>query len=241
MTDELTRLFDAERAARPPGGELQRGLARLLGDVARGVAPLPVAATSLKFGLSLASKWLAVGFVAGIGGAAATAEIWKTNPATVPSAHSQAVLQVSAVSARPAPATLSVPIAATAAPAAVKTRAVERTAPSASSAEAPLAAAHLDEEMRLIAVAKRELELGKPQLASAWLSEHAARFPNGVFASDREALRILIRCGERKDPQLAERFLTQHPSSPIAERLLRACSNAAAPSPTASDFPEFDK
>lgn len=238
MTDELTRLFDAERAVRPPGGEMERGLGRLLGDVARGVAPLPVAATSLKFGLSLASKWLAVGFVVGIGGAGAASQIWAPNAAAAPSAHVQEVLQPSPFAATPEPPAPSVEAMAVAPPEVVAVRAAGRAAPSAPAAEPPAAAAHLDEEMRLITAAKRGLEQGKRQLASASLTEHAARFPNGVFASEREALRILLRCGERKDPKLAERFVASHPSSPIAERLLRACSSAVAPSSSAVDFPK---
>jgi hypothetical protein len=238
MTDELTRLFDAERAARPPGGDMERGLGRLLGDVARGVAPLPVAATSLKFGLSLASKWLAVGFVVGIGGAGAASQIWAPNAAAAPSVRPQAVMQPLPVAAPPEPPAPSGAAATVTAPEAATVRAAGRTALSVPSAEPPAAAAHLDEEMRLIASAKRELEAGKRQLASAWLTEHAARFPNGVFASEREALRILLRCGERRDPKLAERFVASHPSSPIAERLLRACSSAAAPSSSAVDFPK---
>jgi hypothetical protein len=93
--------------------------------------------------------------------------------------------------------------------------------------------------MRLIASAKRELERGERQLAAAWLTEHAARFPSGVFATEREALRVLARCAERKDPRLAERFAASHPSSPLAERLLRACSTTARAS--AVDFPKVDK
>jgi hypothetical protein len=241
MTDELTRLFDAERAVRPPGGELERGLGRLLSDVAQGVAPLPVAATSLKFGLSLASKWLALGFVVGIGGAGAVSQIWAPSAAAAPSVRPQALMQPLPATAPPEPAVASGAVAAIATPEAATVHATGRAVPSAASTEPPTAAAHLDEEMRLIAAAKRELEAGKPQLAGAWLSEHAARFPNGVFASERDALRILLRCGEHQDPKLAERFIASHPSSPIAERLLRACSAAAAPSSSAVDFRKIDK
>ncbi|HKY34689.1 MAG TPA: hypothetical protein VJN18_02015 [Polyangiaceae bacterium] len=238
-TDDLTHLFEAERAVRPPPGELERGLGRLLGDVARGAAPLPVAATTLKLGLSLASKWLAVGFAVGLGGAGAASQIWAPNAAAAPSTTpARALVATEPLGDQPV---VDVPRAVTApAPprAASAARVVERSASSTSSAEPATAAARLEEELRLIAAAKRELELGQAQLASAWLTEHAARFPAGVFATDREGLGVLLRCGQHKDPRLAQRFAATHPSSPIVERLLRACSAETAAAPSVVDFSE---
>jgi hypothetical protein len=241
-TDDLAHLFDAERAASPPRGGLEHGLDRLLTDVARGVTPLPVAATSLKLGISLASKWLALGFVVGLSGAGAASQIWAPDAAAAPSAPAKIV-------AAALPEATSVPAAAPsaeppglAAPELAPARSVRSVASVPSPETEPTKeTARLGEELRLIAAAKRELELGKPSLATAWLAEHAARFPNGVFASDREALRILVRCSEHQDPALAQRFATTHPSSPVLERLQRACSPRAATAPSAVDFPKFDK
>lgn len=243
-TDELTRLFEAERAASPPPGGLERGLGRLLSDVARGAAPLPVAATSLKLGLSLASKWLALGFVVGLGGAGAASQIWAPEAAAAPSARPSLVAVVEPAPAEPPPATPSAELRAVAEPEVAPVRAVVSVAaaPSAHVESEPVAdEARLDEELRLIAAAKRELELGKASLAMAWLSEHAARFPNGVFATDREALRILVRCSQKKDPELAQRFAATHPSSPVVERLQRACSLGVGAAPSSVDFPKIDK
>jgi hypothetical protein len=72
-TDELSRMFAAERAARPPAQALENGLPRFLSDVAGQVAPLPIATGALKVGWSVASKWIAIGFVVGLGGAGAAA------------------------------------------------------------------------------------------------------------------------------------------------------------------------
>lgn len=241
-TDDVTRLFEAERAASPPPGGLERGLDRLLTDVARGVAPLPVAATSLKLGISLASKWLALGFVVGLSGAGAASQIWAPDAAAAPSPPAKVV-----AAALPAPTSVlaaapSAEPAAIVVPDAAPVRIVQSVA-SVPSPEAEPAneTARLGEELRLIAAAKRELELGKSSLSMAWLAEHAARFPKGVFATDREALRVLVRCGEHRDPTLAQRFATTHPSSPILERLQRACSPSAASAPSAVDFPKVDK
>ncbi|HVY26903.1 MAG TPA: hypothetical protein VHB79_10135 [Polyangiaceae bacterium] len=243
-TDDLTRLFEAERAASPPPGGLERGLGRLLGDVARGAAPLPVAATSLKLGLSLASKWLALGFVVGLGGAGAASQIWAPEAAAAPSARPSLVAVAEPARAEPSRAAPSTLAPAVAAPEAAPVRAVGNVAPSPSShaeSEPTTDEARLDEELRLVAAAKRELELGKASLATAWLAEHAARFPNGVFAIDRDALRILVRCSQKKDPELAQRFAAAHPSSPVVERLQRACSPGAGAAESAVDFPKIDK
>jgi hypothetical protein len=88
--------------------------------------------------------------------------------------------------------------------------------------------ATFDAELRLIAAAKRELDQGRPQLATGWLDEHAQRFPSGVFAVDREALRILCACRQEENPALAQAFAAHHPGSPMRERLLRACGAGSA-------------
>lgn len=245
-TDDLQRLFDAERAVRPPTGELERGLGRLLTDVARGAAPLPVAASSLKLGLSVVSKWLAVGFIAGLGGAGAASQIWAPNAVAAPSSTqvprvAAAVVPVGSVEALVGVAAPTEPTRLPEAPRASGEAHSAKVTPVPSTPEAAVNDAHLSEELRLIAAAKRELELHHPQLASAWLSEHAARFPGGAFATDRDALRVLVRCSQRREPQLAEQFAATHPSSPVVERLLRACSPVPASASSDADFPKVDK
>ena len=114
----------------------------------------------------------------------------------------------------------------------------ERTVPSSTPATSA-SASTFDAELQLITAAKSELDRGRPQLAGEWLSEHAERFPTGIFALDREALRILIRCGQRQDPAVARAFAAQHPSSPMVERLRRACTpSGLADAPSAVDFPK---
>ena len=69
---------------RAPPRAMDHGLQRLLTDVAARVAPLPVATGSLKLGLSVVSKWLMVGFIAGLGGAGAASQIFAPNSSSSP-------------------------------------------------------------------------------------------------------------------------------------------------------------
>jgi hypothetical protein len=235
-TDELSRMFAAERAARPPAQALENGLPRFLSDVAGQVAPLPIATGALKVGWSVASKWIAIGFVVGLGGAGAAAT-WgpsgvatstPTPPATVSGQLVAATVatgdwgtEIGLDEARPEqpPAAASAGGSTLALPVSPA-----RIAKPTGAADATT----FDAELRLIAAAKRELDQGRPQLATGWLDEHAQRFPSGVFALDREALRILSVCRQDKNPALAQAFATRHPGSPMRERLLRACGAAPA-------------
>jgi len=252
-SNDLSRLFEAERAVRPPPQALEHGLSRLLSDVAQQVAPVSVGTGSLKLGWSFVSKWLVGGFVVGLAGAGAASQIGA--PQKLAAAPTQASVargtRVEASALAPtAPPALAAPPALTAPPASpvaappepqlhepAQARS-ERPAPSTAPASSD-GATTFDAELRLISAAKRELDQGRPQLAAAWLSEHAARFPAGIFALDREAMRILVRCSQAKDPSLAQAFAEQHADSPMVGRLLRACT-PAEPSASAStvDFPK---
>lgn len=241
-SDDLSRLFEAERAVRPPPEALEQGLSRLLTDVAQQAAPLSVATGSLKLGVSAVSKWLIGGFVVGLTGAGAASQMWAppgVATASLPVAsvaqavRGEAPLRAPAIAPEPPPPAMPGPE-----PTAAVTAHGERPVPSTASATSN-SAGTFDAELQLITAAKAELDKGRPELAAAWLSEHAERFPKGVFALDREALRILVRCGQVKDPQVAHAFAARHPSSPMVERLLRACTRAEpAGAPSAVDFPK---
>lgn len=233
-TEELTRLFQAERAVRPPPQALDRGLARFLTELGQHAGPLSVVGGVSKLGWSMASKWIAVGFAAGLAGAGAAAQAFGPEPTAAPTA----------------PPWTSSPAIASAAPvsdvdvAQAETEMVtEQPVRSEGRGASPVtSAATFDAELQLIVAAKRELDRGQPRLASAWLDDHAQRFPSGVFAMDREALRVLVDCGSRPNPTLAREFAARHPGSAMLERLLRACgpSDAAkrSPSRSAVDFPK---
>jgi len=83
-----------------------------------------------------------------------------------------------------------------------------------------------EEELALIKRAKSDLDSGQAASALRRLNDHAARFPRGVFASEREALRILAQCtsgASASSRSLAERFVRTHPRSPLVDRVTRAC------------------
>jgi hypothetical protein len=81
-----------------------------------------------------------------------------------------------------------------------------------------------DEELRLIRAAKAELNRGMPHLAEAWLDEHARRFSRGVFAVERDGLRVLARCSTRPEPALSRGFAVEHSGSPMIGQVERRCT-----------------
>jgi hypothetical protein len=220
--EELSRLFAAERAVLPPPAALEHGLARLLPVVAANVAPPPVAGGVLKLTWTAVSKWILAGFVIGVAGSGAAARVWA--PAGAPTSTIDAVAArvaapgASAVAPSAPVSSLGVP--ASSAEPSFAPRASLRAATEPTPSNEPT---RFDAELRLITLAKSELDAGRPHLAQAWLAEHAARFPLGVFAMDREALSVLVGCSERRDEGAARRFAASHRGSPMLDRLLRAC------------------
>jgi hypothetical protein len=86
---------------------------------------------------------------------------------------------------------------------------------------APLAPiASLREERRLLDEARDAIERGDPEQALAPTASHAARFPRGVLAEEREALRIraLARLGRTAEARaLLERMRAAYPRSFLLE------------------------
>jgi hypothetical protein len=242
--EELHHLLRAERAARPPEQAQARGWDRLADSLrAAPLAAAPAAASALKLGWSLVTKWILVGVVVGGVGAAASAELFMP-----PSEPPQPRVPALAVSAAPLPpmsagvvASTPVPVAA----ASAQSVAVTPVAPSGPPTAQGAVPVTFDEELRLITLAKRELDGGRQHLARAWLAEHAQRFPSGVFAIDRDVLGLLASCseGERNEAAL-RRFRERHPQSPLLERLERTCSGAqprpapARPADSIEAFPQ---
>ena len=237
--EQLSRLFEAERAVQPPAHAMEQGASRLLTALAQQAAPLPIATGALKLGFSLVSKWLLVGFVVGVGGAGAASQVFA--PEAVAALPQQRSSDALAARVEPAQKVADTPVTPN-----QPSAEANPPVPVRSDYPAPSAAAlpeggspTFDAELRLITAAKNELDKGRPQLAAAWLAEHAQRFPSGVFALERDAIRILVRCRERQDPSDARAFAEQHPGSPMVERLLRACTpQQPSAAPSAVDFPK---
>jgi hypothetical protein len=244
--DSLSALFDAERLEAPPRESVERGLAELRASLAAGVSPLPVARGPLHFGVPSVLKWLAGGLVSGVMVGAG----WALGPFAPEPA-----------SPRPAPppaeTARTVPLPRVAAPTAEGPVAPPPPAPleprsSVAPAPRPIASAEIEpdstfaEELRLISLAKQEHDGGRAHLAEVWLDEHARRFPHGVFASERDALRVLVGCrsGSESSRDRARAFVTANPRSPLVDRIGRACHLNGEPRalPVGSTgFPDAEK
>jgi hypothetical protein len=58
------------------------------------------------------------------------------------------------------------------------------------------------------------------------IEQHAAAYPNGALAQERDAARVLSLCAlERNDEarRSQQQFLKTWPGSPLTERIQRAC------------------
>ena len=83
-----------------------------------------------------------------------------------------------------------------------------------------------EQELRLIKMARQQLDSGLAKQAVALLNQHARLFPSGVFAGEREALRLLATCPTAASAQrstLVTSFIRAYPGSPYSDRVKRAC------------------
>ena len=179
--------------------------------LASGAAPMAVSLVPLSLGASASLKWGIGGVVVALAGAAALTRTPTEPPQLLPA---RPVMAQPTVVARPEPKT-NPPTTSSAPPRTVPTSAASRSERDAA----------FTEELRLVKLAKGEIDAGRAHLAEVWLAEHAQRFPNGVFRAERDALRILVACAA--DPAGGERtarhFVTMNPHSPLVDRISRAC------------------
>jgi hypothetical protein len=123
-------------------------------------------------------------------------------------------------SAEPEPESLPVAVEPTRAP----KRSKPHVPPEAVEPEPPTDS--LDAENALLGEARRALAQGDPRRALSLLGEHARRFPDGLLAEERAALRVVGLCsaGQADDGRrAAARFLEAHPASALAGRVRQAC------------------
>ena len=81
-------------------------------------------------------------------------------------------------------------------------------------------------ELALLKRAKRQLDSGNTAAGLRALRQHEARFPRGVFATERDALRAISECasGSRELGRvLGERFVRVRSRSPVVDRVRRVC------------------
>ncbi|WP_437653893.1 hypothetical protein [Sorangium sp. So ce1182] len=118
----------------------------------------------------------------------------------------------------------------------------ERPAPSpraaASSRSASPSAGALDngfqEDAKLLRDVRAALGAGKDDEALEMLEARRANPTEGILGQERAAAHILTLCrlGRTAEARAAsERFLRQHPRSPLGERIRRACAADAPPAP----------
>jgi hypothetical protein len=92
--------------------------------------------------------------------------------------------------------------------------------------EAPAApnADTLARETSLLRDADQALRAGNAARALSLLDEHAARYPRGALAPERNAERVIARCKLGQiDTKSAQNYLASHANSPFAARIQDAC------------------
>jgi hypothetical protein len=102
-------------------------------------------------------------------------------------------------------------------------------APEAKSRAAPAPGADTTfaEDARLLRDVRTALSAGQNERALALLDSRKAGLPAGALAEEREAARIVTLCKLGRGAEArarATRFLAAHGSSPLAERVRRACA-----------------
>jgi hypothetical protein len=81
-------------------------------------------------------------------------------------------------------------------------------------------------ELALLEEAQTALRTHAPGRALVVLNEHAAKYPKGALAEERDGLRVVALCnvGRSEAALAAERFLADHPASPLAGPVRDACA-----------------
>jgi hypothetical protein len=131
--------------------------------------------------------------------------------------------------------TASVPAPPAAVSPAIPAPAAAKSVPAPSSASTAAAPSELDAELALLQEAHGALQMNDGARALRLLEEHTRRFPNGALGEESEAARVFALCqvgraDEARD--VAGRFLREHPRSPLAPRVSRACDGAGSGAPT---------
>ena len=220
---ELARLFEVESRERAPEGARRDAWQRLEGALAANAPALAVATGPLKVGLSVLGKGFVVTTVTALALGGASWSLATQAPEEAPPVTAAAV-----ATPREAPEATTAPRPNVGKPSPV--------APEPrSSNQAPIAKrlpdSTFDEELRLIQLAKAELDVGQARRAESWLAEHESRFPDGVFAAERGALRVLAGCANLADAGAKRargtEFARRNPRSPFLDRVLRACGSLA--------------
>jgi hypothetical protein len=234
VDERLRDLIEAERGTSIPPRAGVEGWQRLASAVGSGAPALPIPHFAISLTTaSMITEGAAIALVVGAIGATAivaTAPERSHVPATTTASASVAVVPNRVIATVPlaseAPAAVgSVPVAPARAAALSSSQVLPAAAVSEPSAPAKPTST-LDEELQLIAQAKRQIDHNQPHLAQVWLDEHRLRFPSGVLSAERDGLEVLMACREPDSTAArarAQAYASRYPGSPTLDRIRRAC------------------
>jgi hypothetical protein len=195
-----------------PSPELTARMRQAIGitAVGAGAGGSALAATSKTGGLT----WISAGLVTAaiVGGAVG---IWSSYRPAAPT-HAAQAAPTQCASPLPAPAEIVAPTPAV-------TRHERRRAHAPALAEA--GRGDLRAEIALVDEARTALRERSPRRALAALHRYTLAYPEGTFGPEVEALKVeaLDQSGEhRLASSLARTFVSEHPDSPLAERVARS-------------------
>lgn len=237
-------LLQLARRERAPDAARERAFAGVaaaaVGAAVATSAKAALAAPSFtSSGGALAAKWLVVGLGGALVGLTTVDRVQRAfEPVEASSPPSPAAPARSAVqlpapvapsAAAKAPAVSDAPTAGAVdpvprppleAPAPLELADAPASAPSSADFAAPDASL-LAREVTALRRARTALADAKPSRALEILSAYRREFPAGVLGTEEAALRVEIAfaLGDARAPELAERFLAQHGSSPLAARI----------------------
>ena len=232
-TDFERRLLMSARSEEPPP-EMVRQMEQVLGiaagaavvaapAVALSIAGSAPAVASTKGGLAVLPLALkAAGVVALALAGAVGVGVWLSRPLPAPAPRPIAPAVHADPSAPPAVAT---------APAAAPAHASAASDGHAVGTGAPRGSA-LRGEILLVDGARAALAEGAPARALRLVQRYTVRFPHGALAPEAQALRIeaLAASGQpARARALARAFITEHPGSPLTERMARLLAGETKP------------
>jgi hypothetical protein len=242
--DRLSELVRLERQCTPDGPRIERGWQRLQAAVSAGVevgadlsaakllkisALSQVARRALKPTIGVLALAAAAGFWLHSGYRTAYPNVSESISRRV--AVDQDTIRKPRANSAPADAGLHTESRTTPTLDILAPASVPRSAGVTPSSDAAAKAGGFEKELALIKAAKLELDQGHTAASLSLLNQHAKSYPKGIFAGEREALRLLATCESLPPVQrqrLSRDFARTNPSSPYVDRVRSTCSNATA-------------
>lgn len=222
LSPKARALIDqAHEEVRPPAGDMERLQALL--DAQLG-APMPTPTGSGPLVAPHANSWrlltsLTVG-AALVGGVA----LWAARPnvAQAPAAPSAVASTLVKPPEAPPPIASVVEVQTPVVPEPARSAKAESKAP------APPAQDALAQEVALLSRATSDLRAGRAGAALKLLDEHQRKFPNGMLAVERRAVRAQVLCSLKRVSEGRAELSHLAPQSPAAGRAKQLCDEAAA-------------